>query len=174
MNHGDVMKLASELVGLIEQLIDAQVSLQALVREKLEAMRRADTEAMLATVHREGETTAEVTRLDHRRQKVVSKLARALGMPVGPTDGAVTLRALADRLDGAPRERLTALANKLREEMLKLAEANRVVELVSREMLVHFKTLFSVMVQGDDIAPTYSSQGEVGPVGGARVFDAVG
>jgi hypothetical protein len=63
---------------------------------------------------------------------------------------------------------------RLREEMLKLAETNRVVELVCREMLAHFKMLFSAMVQSEEDGPTYSPTGEMGPSKGTRVFDAVG
>jgi len=174
MNRGDVKKLATELAEVIEQLIEMQAELHGIVCEKLEAMRRADTGAMLAASHREGEMTSQAVALDGRRRKIVTELCRAVGLPAAEGAGGVTLRALAGRLEPASRHRLLELAGRLREIMLKLAEANRVVELVCREMLVHFKTLFSAMVQKDETTPTYSSQGEVGPVAGARVLDAMG
>ncbi len=174
MNRALVTKLANELATLIERLIELQVSLQAVVSEKLGAMRRADTEAMISASHREGNTATTVVALDRERQEVVSKLSRALGMSGERATGAVSLRMLAQRLEPDPQERLLELADRLRREMLKLAESNRVVELVSREMLTYFKSVFSTMLQEDDAAPTYSSRGEVGPVAGARVLDAVG
>jgi hypothetical protein len=174
MNDGLVNKLTDELAAVVEQLADLQVSLHAIIQEKLGAMRRADTEAMLSVAGREGKMASQGAELDNRRRQVVSKLCQALGIPAGQDDGGITLRILAQRLDPAARDRLTKPADRLRDEMLKLAEANHVVELVSREMLTHFKTMFSAIMQDEDDAPTYSADGEVGPAAGARVLDAVG
>ncbi len=174
MNQNVVTMLTGELAELIKRLINIQIALRAVVQEKLEAMRRSDTDAMLRAARREGDMAAEVTALDEKRVDVVSRLCTALEMPVVHAKRAVSLRALSELLDPASSRILANLANRLREEMLKLAEANRVVELVSREMLAYFKTLFSAMVQDEEDASTYSSAGEVGPTAGARVLDAIG
>ncbi|MBN2560368.1 MAG: flagellar protein FlgN [Phycisphaerae bacterium] len=174
MNREVVTKSTEELAAVIERLIALQVSLHAVVREKLEAMRRADTEAMLSGSRRESELTSEIAAMDDQRRQVVSKLCQAVGISPAPGGNSVTLRALAGRLEPGPRERLARLADRLREEMLRLAEANRVVDLVSREMMAHFKVLFSVMMHDGEAAPTYSADGGVGPASGARVLDAVG
>jgi phage gp29-like protein len=174
MNRDLVTKLANELATLIERLIELQVSLQAVVREKLGAMRRADTEAMLSASHREENTASSAVALDGKRLELVSKLSRAVGLSGDEAAEGVTLRMLAGRLEPALQERFLKLADRLRQEMVKLSEANQVVELVSREMLTHFKSMFSAMLQEDDAAPTYSSRGEMGPAAGARVLDAVG
>ncbi|MFH1416788.1 MAG: flagellar export chaperone FlgN [Planctomycetota bacterium] len=174
MNQSVVTMLAGELAELIKQLINIQIALRAVVQAKLDAMRRSDTDAMLKAARREGNMAAEVSALDEKRGDIVSRLCAALGMPAVHNERTVPLRALTEVLDPESARPLANLANRLREEMLKLAEANRVVELVSREMLAHFKTLFSAMVQDEDEAPTYSAAGQVGPVVGARVLDAIG
>jgi len=174
MNRSVVTMLTGELAELIKQLINIQIALRAVVREKLDAMRRSDTDGMLKAARREGDMAAEVSALDEKRSDIVSRLCAALEMPAIHDGAAVPLRALTEVLEPESASVLANLANRLREEMLKLAEANRVVELVSREMLAHFKTLFSAMVQDDDDAPTYSAAGEVGPAAGARVLDAIG
>lgn len=167
-------RLAEELTALIEQLADKQTVLQTAVRDKLETMRRCDVEGMLARSRREADLTTEVAALDRRRQEVVSRLCIALALPKGTNAKRVTLRALISRLDSASAQCLAKAADRLRNEMLKLAEANRVVDLVCREMMVHFKTLFAAIVQSENDPSTYSRGGEVGPTAGARVLDAVG
>ena len=174
MNRSVVTMLTGELTELIKQLINIQIALRAVVQEKLDAMRRSDTDAMLRAARREGDMAAEVSALDEKRGDIVSRLCTALEMPAVHDGIAVPLRALTEVLEPESARPLANLANRLREEMLKLAEANKVVELVSREMLAHFKTLFSAMVQDEDDAPTYSAAGEVGPAAGARVLDAIG
>ncbi len=174
MNTGPTTRLIGELIALIEQLVDKQTALQTVISAKLEAMRRCDPEGMFAASRREGDLTAEVSVLERRRQEVVSRLCPALGLPVEKSAGAMTLRTLIPELDPQAGKRLVRAADRLRGEMLKLAEANRVVDIVCRQMMAHFKSLFAAMVQPETDASTYSSVGEVGLPAGARVLDAVG
>ncbi|HVP10117.1 MAG TPA: flagellar export chaperone FlgN [Phycisphaerae bacterium] len=174
MSRGELARLTGELTGLIERLIDQQVVLRGIVHEKLEAMRRCDLDAMLRASRQEGDVTAAVSTLDRRRHELVAQICRLMDFPRRTDVKAVTLRMLADKLESQAGGRLAELADRLRNEMLKLAEANRVVELVCREMMAYFKVLFAAMVQSEHDAPTYSSDGEVGPAAGARVLEAVG
>lgn len=163
-----------ELVELLAELIARHESLHAVVALKLEAMRRADVEGMLAAAHREGELTAGVGELDARRREIVSRACAALGLPPTERGRPIRLSLIAGRLDAASRDRLLRLAQTLRERMLKVAELNRVVELVSREMLAHFKTLFTAMIQDGQAPGTYSAAGGVERDAGPLMLDAVG
>jgi hypothetical protein len=174
MNRGEQTRLTEELTALIEQLIDRQIVLQGVVQEKKEAMRRCDVDGMLRASRQEGDLTAAVSALDRRRLEIVTQLCRLMNFPRKTDIKAVTLRMLAARLDPPNGARLTGLADRLREEMLKVAEANRVIELVCREMMAYFKAIFAAMVESEHDAPTYSPAGEVGPAAGARVLEAVG
>ncbi len=162
------------LVDLLGRLIALQASMQSAVSDKLRAMRQADTGAMLAAARQEGELALQVKTLDEQRRQVVSKLCDAAGIHTGSNVAGVTLRMLMPHLSQSDRTRIAELADRLRQAMLRLAEMNQVAELVCREMQTHFKTMFAAMVQDDDSTPTYSADGGVGSVGGARVLDAVG
>ncbi len=174
MSAATVTTLVDRLAELLEDLSARQASLHEVIRGKLEAMRRADVEGMIAATHREGELTNEVTALDGRRRDIAGKLSEALSRSPSERGRGLSLRNLAGRLDASQRPRILTLADTLRRRMLDVAEANRVVELVSREMLAFFKEVFSAMVRDDKTPLTYSAGGAVGAASGARVLDAVG
>jgi len=174
MSSDKVDSLFPELVDLLRRLVGYESDLLALMNEKLDAMRRADSDGMLALSMREGELTARIAKTDSERHALVGSLCRALDIHCGRNPGAVPLREIAARLDPGRRHVALECAERLRRLMLEVAEANRVVELVSREMLAHFKNVFSAIVQDDGDAETYSPHGQVKPAGGARMIDAMG
>jgi hypothetical protein len=171
---GGTNELADELEALFDQLIERQVVLHSLAREKLAAMRRADVNGMLAIARRESEEAIRTAELDRQREDVVTRLGFKFGISPGIRGTGVTLRQLLEHLEPEARRRLVLLADRLRTGMLKLAEANRVVELVCREMLAHFKAVFTAMMRDDETPPTYSAAGEIGSAVRPRVFDALG
>ncbi|OWY70545.1 hypothetical protein B7486_13065 [cyanobacterium TDX16] len=164
---------AHELVELLKSLISLQESLHAVIEVKLQAMRRADVEGMIAAARSESELTAKFSDLDATRRSVVDRLCSQYGTPAIEDGRPVRLSTLRKRFDAPLAGRIAKLAETLKERMLKVAESNRVVELASRELLVHFKTLFEAMVQ-DESQPTYSAGGGVSRAKGPRVLDAVG
>jgi hypothetical protein len=174
MKNKAVNTLVDRLAELLEKLTAKQESIRAVIRKKLEAMRRADVEAMIAASHREGELVNDVTGLEVERREISEKLGEVAGARGTARGRGLPLRVIAAQLDDADRARITRLADALRRRMLEVAEANRVVELVSREMLAFFKDIFTAIVR-DGAAPlTYSAGGEIGAPVGARVLDAVG
>lgn len=174
MNGNETGTVVNELISLLEKLIALQEGLRGVIREKLDAMRRMDMEDMISAAHREGEIAAQVSALDEMRKKIAGDLCRTAGFPKTVRAEHVTLNALSERMDAPVRARLMELGNGLREQMLKVAEANRVVELVSREMLIHFKNLFSAFTQSEDGPQTYSRGGAAEAGAGSSVLDAVG
>jgi len=174
MNQKQVEQSAAELISMLRQLVELQEQLHGAIREKLAAMRRCDPDEMMAAAQREGELVAQVTAIDERRKKTVEGLCCSLDMPKAAAIEYVTLRALAARLDAKLRGPLLQMGQALRERMLKVAESNRVVEMVCREMLSHFKTLFSAFMQNEDGPQTYSSRGAADAGSGLKVLDAVG
>ncbi len=167
-------KCTNELISLLEELIGFQDVLHGTIREKLAAMRRCDSAAIMAAAHREGEIVSSISTLDERRHQIVGELCAALGMNRPVNTKNVTLRSLAGRLGANSGPRLQKIADLLREKMLSVAEANRVAELVTQEMMTHFKILFMAFVGGDNTAPTYSNVGAVRMSTGPKMLDAVG
>ncbi len=174
MSHTQTPSLATELINVLEQLSGLQDRLLLAIDAKLEAMRRADVAAMTASSRREAELAAEAATLDQRRCLIAVDLSRALGLPIPPRAENVSLRSLCGRLEEEVRARLTQAGDVLREKMLKVAESNRVVELVCREMLAHFKTVFSAFTRDDDAPRNYSPKGSIESRGQIAVLDAVG
>lgn len=171
--NGQVEKATTELVGVLEQLVALLGSLHESVREKLDAMRRADADQMAAASTREGELSGRVAKLYRHRHAIVSELCRLVDFPPVRNPSDITLRALSERLEPAVRQRLMKLAATLRDKMLAVAEANRVVEMVSRAMSDYFKELFSIIARDDESPATYSSCGRSGERGNVRVLDAM-
>jgi hypothetical protein len=174
MNSASATTSVDRLAALLEELAARQESLHRVIRGKLEAMRRADVEGMIAASHREGQLTNEVTLLDAQRREVASELCAEIGIPAAERGRPVSLKRIAARLGEAERSRILKWADILRERMLQVAEANRVVELVSREMLAFFKAVFTAIVKDGAAPRVYSACGEMGTPAGARVLDAVG
>ena len=177
MNHRagtNIPALTRQLMGLLTSLIERQTALHAAIADKLSAMRRASVPDMLDASSREGQIVDEILKLDQGRVETAAALAQLLKMPTVGAATTVSLRAIAARLDPANGAQLLQLATSLREKMLSVAKANRVVELVCKEMLAHFKTLFASLIQPETPNQTYSPAGAVDPRGhGALVLDAV-
>lgn len=166
--------LTPELGSVLNRLIGLQNELLGAIREKLDAMRRSDADDMMSAAQCEGRICSRISALDARRREIVTALCRRTGLVAPAGVRHVSLRMLAAGLDEAARAELLETGQVLRETMLRVAEANRVVELVSREMLAHFKNLFMVFTQNHDSRPTYSRGGSLESGDGVKVLDAVG
>lgn len=174
MNKRLVENLTRCLCEALDGLIGVQDRLHEVMQTKLDAMRRCDVDGMIAAGRDEQRLASEASALDARRLEIVGQMLPPLGLARHAAARAISIRMLAARAPKPVADRLTATAKTLRERMLKVAEANRVVELVSREMLGHFRSMFSAMVQDDEEPQTYSPRGGADRAVGARVFDAVG
>lgn len=166
--------LADDMAGVLEGLCGIQDRFLAAIDQKLEAMRRCDVSAMSAASALEGELAADASLLDERRCWLAVELSKALGLQIPPRADSVSLRSLCSRLDAARGGRLAEVGARLREKMLRVAESNRVVDLVCREMMAHFKAMFGAMILADESPKTYSHRGAIESRGQVSVLDAVG
>lgn len=169
----EIERLADELADLMERLSKMQGRMHDVIRVKLHAMRIADVGGMETAVARESELVGQVVTLNRRRIEIVTELGPLLDMPVVRNPEQVTLRAVARVLPAGRRARLTRVADDLRDRMLRVAEANRVVDMVSRRMLDWFKELFEIIAHADVEPVTYSADGRSGDRQGVRVLDAL-
>jgi len=169
-----MLVLVRELAGHLAQLADLQTQVNSAVRDKLDAMRRADVNEIARRSRREGDLAARILEVDGLRRGVVVRMCAALGIPSTENGSEITLRSLLARLGPDDREKLSSLANVLRERMVTTAESNRVVEIVCHEMMAHFKAVFSAMTQAASDNGLYGAQGARAPSGEPLVLDAVG
>ena len=166
--------LVNELAAQLKQLADLQTLVNTAVREKLEAMRRADVNEIARRSRREGELAAQILEVDQARRGVVARMCAALGIPATENGREITLRSLLKKVSPVEREKLAALANVLRDRMVVTAESNRVVEIVCHEMMAHFKVVFSAMTSAAADNGLYGEKGARAPSGEPMVLDAVG
>lgn len=174
MNRERATLMVNELCGVLERLVELQDAIHRVIRRKLDVMRTSDPTEIMRVCAEEAELAAQSANLDAARRRLVGDLCEIAGMPRPSQPERVTLRALTQALPVDGRERLLSLGEALRMRMLKVAESNRTVELVCREMLAHFKQLFSAFTTPDEETGTYSGTGTRHAAKGAAVLDAVG
>ncbi|MCB9855636.1 MAG: flagellar export chaperone FlgN [Phycisphaerales bacterium] len=174
MNQDRATLLMAELCSVMERLVELQDALYQVIRRKLDVMRTSDPADIMRVCNEEADLSAHLANLDAARRRLVGDLCETAGMARPSQPERVTLRALSQALNVPGRERLLSLGESLRMKMLKVAEANRTVELVCREMLAHFRRLFAAFSTPNEETGTYSDKGARHAANGAAVLDAVG
>ncbi|MCK6456882.1 MAG: flagellar protein FlgN [Phycisphaerae bacterium] len=159
------------LAELLRGLTSLQEELTTVLESKLDAMRRADTPAMQSATAHERRLLDRLTQLDIERHAIVARAAEALGLP---DRAGLTVRRVAESCGEPDRSRLLVLAEGLRQKMLRVAELNRVIALVTGEMLAHYRTVFTAMARGGEDSGGYSHRGRPQSAAAVRVLDAVG
>jgi hypothetical protein len=163
---GQVVKVLGEMKRLHDELA-------VVVRQKLAAMRAADTDGMRSAVAREEFLARRIREQDGLRKQVLQLLGEQMGMSAAQAR-AMTLSELAGRVNEPSRSQLLLLAATLRETVRETAECNRIVAVVSREMLKHFRQIYEVMAQASGTPGVYSWTGRAEVRPGTAVFEAVG
>jgi flagellar biosynthesis/type III secretory pathway chaperone len=166
--------LSAQLASILEQLIALQEELHSVIERKQTMMRRADVEGILNVAQEEGALVGKVMALDRQRVEVVAKMCQALSIPATGSPSAISISQLAARLEVAARTRLVKLAQVLRQAMLKVAQANRVVQMASHQLLDCVRNVFSIILEDASAVPVYSRDGELSSTASAKVLDAVG
>lgn len=167
-NHpadADVMTLHN----LLRMLLGAQTDLASVLRSKLDAMRRADVDAMQSATADEAALIDRLSLLDAQRHAIAGRLASRFGSTAAPLRMSQVIGAIAEPM----RSDLAAVSDALRRQMLAVADANDVVRTASREMTEHFRAVFESLTQAASEVMGYSRRGrsESQP---ACLLDAVG
>ncbi len=172
MNRECLDILADDLATVLDRMIAMHELQQGILRRKLDAMRTSDPDQIAQICHEESDIAGALSELDMKRRRLVADICEALGMARPDKPERITLRSLVRAMPSTLQHRLLALGEELRMNMLKVAEINRTVELVCREMLKHFKVLFSAFAQSDG-NDTYGDTGSRRTNANAGVLDAV-
>ena len=172
MNRERVDNLTNDLATVLDRMIAMHELQLGILQRKLDAMRTSDPEQITQICGEESDIAGALVELNTKRYRVVADICEALGMERPDKPERITLRSLVQALPSGLQQRLLALGEELRLNMLKVAEINRTVELVCREMLTHFKVLFSAFATGDG-NDMYSDTGSRRTGAGVGVLDAV-
>ncbi len=164
---------SAELVVLMGELKRLHDDLLSVIQQKLNAIRRADTEGISSCLARERFLVDRIRQQEGLRQQLVQIISKEMGS--GATQpGAMSLSDLALQLAEPRRGQLLALRAGLRETLLEIDRRNKVAVLVTAEMLKHFRQVCAAMAKVGRSGGTYSPAGQLDSGQLPSVFEAVG
>ncbi len=163
---GDLIRLLGTLQSLYEQLLTT-------VQSKIESMRRADLEKMQELEQQERELTERLKERDGLRRQLMGEVARELGLRSG-ADRALTVSGILSHVQESARAGLVEAAQGLRGAVAKVARANRVAGVISRELLNHLQWVFASVRPAANRASGYAGDGAVVADANDRIFEVVG
>ena len=166
-------KLFRDLVRLFGGLHDLQDKLLQAVQSKIEAMKRADIQAMRQFAERE---QALITRQQERegfRCQLMDRIGGELGLP-GGAGRSLSISQLASRLAEPQCTVLQDAAGKVRERALKVAQTNRVAGVVAREITNHLKWVFASVRPEGDSPVGYAGDGALVTASSTKILETVG
>ncbi len=173
MTRGVERKRLRDLVRLFDALRMLHEELFRVCDAKIDAMRRADTEAIQAACDHE---QLIVTRMNERegfRMQLMEAIGQDLGMAKS-TARSLTVSQLAERLPEPERGLVMDAASRLRNAMAASAQANRVAATVAREVVQHMKWVFAAVRPAEAASQGYTGRGQTVAITDASLFEAVG
>lgn len=162
-----------DLTRLLDSLRLQQQQLLECIESKLDAVRRADVEAMQRLHRQEAKLLKDLREREGLRRQMMDALGRGLGWPIG-AGRALHISKLASRLTGADKTQLLDAAKALRDVAFSVQRVNRVAGTVSRNLLDHLGAVFASVVPTSNEPSGYSGSGAVVRQSGNLVFEAVG
>jgi len=165
--------LAKELVRLLNDMAGIHEELTVLMRSKLEAIRRADGDAIQSVTVRE---TALANRLAEReglRRDLVRNILRELGMSSRKPQN-IRMTELAECFAEPRRSRILVATTGLRARLEQIERLSATTRMITTEMLRHMEEIIGVMTSGGPTTGVYSRAGSRETSGRASVFEAVG
>ena len=162
-----------DLTRLLDALRLQQQQLLQCIESKLDAVRRADVQAMQRLHRQEAKLVKELREREGFRRQMMDTIGRELGWPVG-AGRAMHVSKLASHATGSDKAQLLEAAKALRDVALRVQRANRVAGAVSRNLLDHLGAVFASVAPSADEPSGYSGSGAVVRQKGTLVFEAVG
>ena len=161
---GQLAECLAEMRGLYEELL-------AILRRKLEAMRRAHTESLHSCAARERFLLQRIAEAESSRKTLAADLQLRAG---SKSKGPVSITQFAERVGEPGRSKLLVLADGLRRLVEQTNQANQVAALAGKELLAHFRHVYDVMRAAERDTGTYDVRGARTAGSAQRILDAVG
>jgi flagellar biosynthesis/type III secretory pathway chaperone len=150
-----------------------QDELSVLMRTKLDALRKADSDQIQMITGQEMKLVARFAERDGLRRQLMNKCQEALDIS-GPRKTEMRLSELAEYLAEPQRSQLLTVAAGMKDRAQELERMRVKTALVTEEVLKHMEHILKVMTAGAGMTGTYSRAGQEEPANNARVFEAVG
>ena len=159
----DLVRLLSELTGFYGELATH-------MHDKLEAIKRADTDRIMSITAREMTLADRVAQRNGLRRQIMRLLQKELKLrevPMRVTD-------LAEHLPEPRRSQLITVAAGLKKQLSAMEQLRLTSSMVTQEMLKHLQEILSVMTAGAPGGDVYLRTGNRQASSTAHVFEAVG
>lgn len=166
-------KRLADLNRLLGSLRKMQGQLLTLVQAKIDAMKRADIPTMRELSERERALARRLQEREGLRFQLMDAIGKELGLPAQKVR-ALPVSQLASRLPQQQQASLLDAAEKLRNVMSRVAQANRVAGAISREIVGHLKWVFASVKPQDEKPTGYSGDGALVAATDNRIFNAIG
>ncbi len=173
MSDSQADVLANNLARLLSHMLELHGELAALMRSKLDAIKRADSDQIQSLTAREMMLAERIREREGLRRQITRRVVKSLNLDPAE-DEAIRLTALAEYFPEPRRSQLLVAAAGLRERLEEIERMRVTTTLITREMLKHMEEVFSVMTAGSTGADVYSRSGERQRAGSTSVFEAVG
>jgi len=165
--------LARDLVQLLSQLTDLHGELAMHMRNKLDAIKAADTDCISSITARETVLAERAMEREGMIRKISREMLIGLGLNKTLSEP-VKLTNLAEHLPEPGRSQVLVAASGLRARLQEIEQMRVTTTLITQEMLKHIGEVISAMTSGGPSNDVYERTGQRhGPVP-ASVFEAVG
>jgi hypothetical protein len=162
-----------ELIQLLGMITTTHESLLSRINEKIDAVKRADLEALRSATLAEQKLVEEVEKHNGIRRLLMDRVGMSLGF--GPAVGrTMTVGQILERLADEPAEALTLASARLRGVMVRVSQANRAAGTICAAMLGHLSAVFTSATSSGREATSYSNRGGLVATHEARIIEAVG
>lgn len=168
-----VDNLVRDLVRLLGDLGVLHAELLMHMKNKLEAVKRADSDAVQSITARELVLADRAKEREGLRRQITDRIVECLGLDAARSR-TMRLSELAEHLPEPRRSQLLVSAAGLREKVAEIDRLNRTSEQVTRAMLHHLSEVMQVMTAGPATGDVYGRTGSRQAPRVAHVFEAVG
>lgn len=164
---------ANDLVRLLNEVAKLHDELAAAMRSKLEAIRRADSDAIQSITSRELLLARRIAEKEGLRRDLVRNVLRELGLDPR-CHQSMRMTELAEQFAEPGRSRILGAAAGLRARIEEIDRLRLTTRLISEAMLRHMDEIMTVMTSGVGTTGNYSRAGGRETSGRPSVFEAVG
>ena len=173
MIDSNVDMLARDLGRLLNDMMGLHGELAMLMTNKLDAIKRADSDQIQSTTAREMALAERISEREGLRRQMTRRIVEGLGLEA-EKHKAIKVTELAEYFPEPRRSQLLVAAAGLRDRLEEIERMRVTTTLITQEMLKHMEEVFSVMTAGSPGADVYSRTGRRERSGSAKVFEAVG
>jgi len=162
-----------ELLTLLSTLQRLHERLVGLGQAKLDAIRRADTDAMRKLNDGQRAVARRIGECEAARRRMMDVIGESMGLGFQAAR-AMPVSQLSARVSAPQRRLLVEAAAKLRDTVARVARVNRVISATSRGVLDHLGRVLTSVSPACDGRSGYKGDGRTAPGCSVRIFDAVG